>query len=198
MTWEKYGKTSILSAKRVDTSSGEFLDTSTPAENRLYTGFSEEKYQNSEKSNVQPDPTTGVDIIPEFLGAKKAAELLGIKQRSVNRNCDSGKYEGAKKALVDGVEVWQIPISSLPAHAQSMMREEAKAAALERVAVAILPLPTPQNMKFSPAEYSIIWEEYERSGANHIRYRTSSRSIEIIVNGEKRKGHGRQSTEDNT
>jgi hypothetical protein len=169
MTWAKNGKTSTLSAKRVDTSSGEFLDTSTPAENRLYTGFSEEKDQNSEKSNVQPDPTTGVDIIPEFLGAKKAAELLGIKQRSVNRNCDSGKYEGAKKTLVDGVEVWQIPIASLPAHAQSMMREAVKAAALERVAVATLPLATPLNMKFSPAEYSIIWEEYERSGENHKR-----------------------------
>lgn len=39
-----------------------------------------------------------------------------------------------------------------------------------------------------------------RQAANQlaIRYRTSSRSIEIIVNGEKRKGHGRQSTEDNT
>jgi hypothetical protein len=38
-----------------------------------------------------------------------------------------------------------------------------------------------------------------RQAANQlaIRFRTTSRSIEKIVNGEPRKGHGRQSTEDN-
>jgi putative transposase len=50
-----------------------------------------------------------------------------------------------------------------------MVREEVEAAARARIAAKGLPLPIPQEMKFSPAEYSSIWEEYERSGVTHKR-----------------------------
>lgn len=164
----KNGQTmSTLSHERVDISTGEIFNTSTPAETRTNTGSSEESDQLAAETHVHPASATGVDIVPENVGAKKAAELLGIEQRSVNRQCESGKYEGAKKHLVDGVEVWKIPIASLPEHAQKKMLEEVKAIARERCAAMGFPLPTPEDLKFSPAEYSIIWEEYERSGATH-------------------------------
>jgi len=111
----------------------------------------------------------GACNVSEFVTAPTAAKLIGCAPSTITRHCKAGKYEGAKKALVDGVEVWQIPIASLPEHAQSMLREKVKAAKREKVASLNLPVPLSQELKFSPAEYSIIWEAYERSGENHKR-----------------------------
>jgi putative transposase len=111
----------------------------------------------------------GACNISEFVTAPKAAKLIGCAPSTITRHCKAGKYQGAKKAQVDGVEAWQIPIASLPEHAQSMLREEVKAAKREKVASLNLPVPLSQELKFSPAEYSIIWEAYERSGKTHKR-----------------------------
>lgn len=172
MTAKNSTEMSTLRHDGVDISTGEILETSTLGENTVNQGVSGGFIQKSPESNVHPD----VDMVPEFLGAKKAADLLGIQQRSVNRNCDAGKYQGAKKALVDGVEAWQIPISSLPEHVQSMLCEEVKAAKREKVASFNLPVPLSQQLKFSPAEYSIIWEAYERSGKTHKRRAEAAQS----------------------
>lgn len=107
--------------------------------------------------------------IPEFVSGSKAAEMLGCVPSTVTRQCQSGKYPGAKKVPVDGVEVWQIPVGSLPEHAQSMMREEVAATLRERLAAQGLPIPGANESRLSPAEYSIAWENYERSGGTHKR-----------------------------
>lgn len=112
--------------------------------------------------------------IPEAVTPSKAAELLGAGVATIKRHCMEGKYPGAKKALVDGVEAWQIPIASLPEHAQRKMLEEVKATARERAAAQGLHIPTPEELYFSPAEYSIIWEDYERSGETHKRRATAA------------------------
>jgi putative transposase len=171
----KTGKTmSTLSPERVDISTGEISSMSTPCETRMNTWVSEENAGYAEETDVYPTQGTGVDIIPENVGAKKAAELLGIEPRSVNRNCESGKYQGATKVPVNGVEVWQIPIGSLPERAQRKILEEVKATARERAAAQGLHLPTPEDLQRSPAEYSIIWEDYERSGESHKRRATAA------------------------
>lgn len=136
-----------------------------PGETSLNTGVSGQSVKSDEKFVGDPTPPT----IAEFVTPAKAAELTGKGVSTIKRYCDAGKFEGAKKALVDGVEVWQIPIASLPPHAQAMMIEEARADSRARCAAIGLPLPAPQDLQFSPAEYSIIWEEYERSGATHKR-----------------------------
>jgi len=174
MTCEKGTTMSTLSHERVDISTGEIFSMSTPCETRMNAGVSEENGGHAEYTHVHPTPATGVDIIPENVGAKKAAEVLGIEQRSVNRNCEAGKYPGAQKILTAGVEAWQIPIGSLPEHAQRKMLEEVKATARERAAAQGLHLPTPEDLQFSPAEYSILWEDYERSGATHKRRATAA------------------------
>lgn len=148
---------STLSTERVDILTSDILEMSTPIEPHVKTGFQVECVEN----RIQPESTQGVDVVPEFVGAKKAATLLGIDQRSVNRNCGEGKYEGATKTLIAGGEAWQIPVASLPPRAQIKMAEEVKAQLAARIGL----VPTP---KVSPAlaqgEYTTLWEGYERSG----------------------------------
>jgi len=174
MTREKGKTMSTLRPERVDISTGEILSMSTPCENRMNTRILEENSGYADRTDVHPTLDNGGDIIPENIGAKKAAALLGIEHRSVNRNCESGKYQGAKKVLVDGVEAWQIPIGSLPDIAKLKMLEEIKSTARERAAAQGLHLTTPEELYFSPAEYSIIWEDYERSGETHKRRATAA------------------------
>ncbi|MEY4592275.1 MAG: hypothetical protein RIR18_1170, partial [Pseudomonadota bacterium] len=106
---------------------------------------------------------------PEFVTPSKAVESTGLSVATVKRYCESGKYEGAYKVLKDGVEVWQIPISSLPKPAQMAMLEEVKAASIARCAAMGISLPDENARKFSSAEYSAIWEDYERSGGTNKR-----------------------------
>lgn len=116
--------TSTHGGQMVDISTGEIIFTSTPGETPANKGFSPDRGAEDGKSNVHPDPAKGGDVIPEFVDAKKCADLLGIKRRSVIRNCGDGKYPGARKVLVDGVEVWQIPVESLPKLALTVGRSE--------------------------------------------------------------------------
>jgi len=81
--------------------------------------------------------THGVCNIPESVSSKKAAKLLGCAPSTTSRQCESGKFEGATKALVDGVEAWQIPIASLPIHAQKKMKDEVMATMTARLASAV-------------------------------------------------------------
>lgn len=69
-------------------------------------------------NDPRPVHEGGACTIPEFVSAPRAAELLECVPSTVTRQCKSGKYDGAKKALVDGVEIWQIPIASLPVSMQ--------------------------------------------------------------------------------
>lgn len=169
MSTQNRVETSTLRGQRVDISTGEIILTSTPSEAFVNKEFLPDSRTDDVQSNVHPSLAMGVDVIPGFIDAKKAAGLLSIERRSVIRNCVDGKYPGAKKVPVDGVEVWQIPVGSLPGHAQSMMREEVAATLRERLAAQGLPIPGANETRLSPAEYSIAWENYERSGGTHKR-----------------------------
>jgi putative transposase len=104
---------------------------------------------------------------PEFLGAAKAARLLDRVPSTITRQCESGKFEGATKTLVDGVEAWRIPIASLPIHAQRKMKAELDAERAAKLAAIGIVLPSPEEKQWQPAEYKVVWEAYERSGAVH-------------------------------
>ena len=100
----------------------------------------------------------------DYIGAPKAAKLLGCAPSTITRQCDSGKYSGALKQSVDGKEVWQIPITSLPKPAQKKLAAEVKAAMLERVAQTTPLLPAPNDVQRESAEYRFMWDAYEKSG----------------------------------
>ena len=129
------------------------------------TGFSAKNGGSSEEKTHK----FGSCNIAQFVAAPKAASLIGCAPSTITRQCKAGKFPGAEKVTVDGVEVWQIPIESLPVHAQSMLRAELAASFRERLAAEGLPIPAPDTPKLTPAEYSIIWEGYERSGATQKR-----------------------------
>lgn len=118
---------------------------------------------NRRDSLVDPDPLK----IPDTVPPSKAAELLSVSIATVKRHCADGKYPGARKVLVDGVEAWQIPVESLPKLAQSKLLKEVKAAMRARAAAQGLPIPDEEKPRLSPAEYSLIWKAYESTGGKH-------------------------------
>ncbi len=152
-----YRKMHDLSAKRSCIS--ELLKTEMHAPRKILavTGFSGKTRENS----AEPMHDLGSCNSPEFILGPKAAELLGCAPSTITRQCKSGKFEGAKKAPVDGVEVWQIPVASLPIAAQTKLAEEAKAAIAARVGT----VPAPKALPALVAgEYATLWEGFERSG----------------------------------
>lgn len=133
-----------------------------PAETLTASGFAVKSWEVAGRSVGDPTPPK----IPEFITPAKAVELTGKGISTVKRHCQEGKFPGATKTLVDGIEAWQIPIASLPIHAQKKMAEEVKAKLADRIGL----VPA---AKASPAlahgEYATLWEGYERSGATFKR-----------------------------
>lgn len=121
---------------------------------------------NGEK-DVRPMHDGGSCNIPEFVSPSKLAELLDCAPSTITRRCQSGKFKGAQKTLIDGNESWQIPITSLPPHAREKLGVEAKAAIVAR-AMAIAPLPlVAQDRSLTPAESRAMFEAYENAGRAH-------------------------------
>lgn len=140
-----------------------------PTETRMNTGLGGEIGQGERQSVADPlaDPPSAK--IPEFVTPTKAVDLTGDSLTTVKRDCREGKYQGATKILVDGVEAWQIPISSLPIHARRKMAKEVTAALAAKAASLGPEIPTPEARQWLPAEYTTLWESYDRSGAVHKR-----------------------------
>ncbi|MEF8699245.1 MAG: transposase domain-containing protein [Candidatus Accumulibacter sp. UW20] len=129
------------------------------------TGFSGK----TDRNDAQDMHDIGSCKIPNFVGAPEAAKLLECVPSTITRQCESGKFPGASKAMVNGIEAWQIPVASLPIHAQQKVKQEAAAALVARCASLGIEIPTTQTKKWLPAEYTAAWEAYERSGAVHKR-----------------------------
>jgi hypothetical protein len=142
----------------LDISADTMETMSNPGETRMNKGFAGFNAMDS----VQPMPVQRLDTLPEFIGAKKAAELIGIDRRSVIRKCQSGALENARQTLIDGNESWQIPIASLPRSAQEKLGKEVRALMLER-AQAIAPFPLDPDPSLTPAQYRVLMEDYDRS-----------------------------------
>lgn len=135
------------------------------AQTHINTGHSNEAAKIDVGEMADPHPA----IIQEFVTPTKAAELSGDSLTTVKRHCRNGKYAGAKKSVTDGIEAWQIPITSLPIQAQRKMTAEVKAAMLERVEAIAPTIPDTEERKLAPAESRTMWEAYERSGGVNKR-----------------------------
>jgi putative transposase len=103
--------------------------------------------------------------VPEFLGAPEAAKLLQRVSSTITRQCESGKFEGATKARVNGIHAWQIPVASLPAPAQRKLRDEIRKAHAAHLAATLPTIAAPAPMKPAGVEAGVLWDAYERSGA---------------------------------
>ncbi len=150
-----------------------------PTETRMNTGLGGEIWQVERQSVADPMADPNPAKIPEFVTPTKAVDLTLDSLTTVKRYCREGKYQGATKTLVNGIEVWQIPIASLPLAAQRKLKAEldaARAARLAAVGIVILP---PESRHLQPAEYTVVWEAYERSGAVHKR--RAERAFAVMV-----------------
>lgn len=161
MTRIIYRKMHDLSAKRSCISELPKTEMHDPGQSLAVTGFSGKTSENA----AEPMHDLGSCNTPEFVLGPKAAKLIGCDPLTITRQCKSGKYEGAKKVPVDGVEVWQIPIPSLPPSAQMMMLAEVKAALVEKAASRNLPTLAQTSLALDVSEYRALWDAYERSGA---------------------------------
>lgn len=160
-----YRKLHDLSAKRSCISELPKTEMHDPGQSLAVTGFSGKTSENA----AEPMHDLGSCNTPEFILGPKAAELLGCVPSTITRQCKSGKFQGAKKVPVDGVEVWQIPIASLPPSAQMMMLAEVKAALVEKAVSRNLPALAQASLSLDISEYRALWDAYERSGASTKR-----------------------------
>jgi putative transposase len=106
-------------------------------------------------------------IFPELVTSTKASDLTGKSVPTIKRWCESGRLPGAIKTRIGGVEVWQIPISSLPNNAQQKLAVEARAAMRETVRQIEPTVPAPATSAMASADYRAAWDSYEASRAGH-------------------------------
>lgn len=119
----------------------------------------------SETDDERPADDQSSIIIPDSVSVADAADLLGVSVPTVRRRCVNGDFPGAKKEDGNGGPGWKIPIAALPESAQRKIKAKVDAALAARAA-AIAPPPTaPAVRQFDPAEYSMMWEAYDRSDA---------------------------------
>jgi putative transposase len=107
--------------------------------------------------------------VPEFLGAPEAAKLLQRVSSTITRQCESGKFEGAIKARVNGIDAWQIPVASLPAPAQRKLHAEILKAQAAHLAATLPTIAAPAPVKPAGVEAGVMWDAFERSPADQKR-----------------------------
>ena len=138
---------------------GQLKNVAYPIETRMDKGFQGELVTISKKQVA--DPTR--PIIAEFVTPAKAAELTDWSLTTVKRHCRDGKFKDARKTMIEGIESWQIPVSSLPPEARAKLATEFKTAIVARAAASTPPAPVVQS-NHAAIEVRAMWDAYERSG----------------------------------
>lgn len=109
-----------------------------------------------------------------------AAELENKSIRTIRARCTNGKYTGAVKQPGNGGEGWLIPIASLSKVAQKAYAKKFAAELLEKTDVknsAQLPAVVPAADR--QAEYSQLWDRFERKDGNFKR--KANEALEILL-----------------
>jgi len=100
---------------------------------------------------------TGSELRRTFLDSADAAKLMGMTDRGVRKGAAAGKYPGAHKITVSGVESWAIPLDTLPAIAQAMYYHE------QFTAAGLTGDLFPSGSSFTPEDRSEHWKRYDES-----------------------------------
>lgn len=104
----------------------------------------------------------------QLLAVAEAAKLIGRSEKAVRTNCQKGKYPGAQKQLGNGGLGWLIPVASVltPTQHAKYLREKQKIAS-ELAPPVEQSVETNTLVKAVPtAEYSQLWDRYERKPSN--------------------------------
>lgn len=140
-------------AQRSEVDDAEGKITSDHCETRENTGFD----QPAELPKSSNFGLAGSEVHRVFLSAGDAAKLTGITDRGSRDNAAAGKYPGAHKITVSGVESWAIPLDTLPAIAQAMYYHE------QFTAAGLTGDLFPSGSSFTPEDRSEHWKRYDES-----------------------------------
>lgn len=111
-------------------------------------------------ADPQPGQKVGqiTEKMPEFIPPAKVADLTGDSLTTVKRDCRYGKYPHATKAKINGVEAWQIPVSSLPAAAQKKLKAELQSQLQAQTA------DVPAMAPAADADFGPLWQAWQQAG----------------------------------
>lgn len=112
----------------------------------------------------------GSSLSSDILTVSQAADLLIVHPATIRKACRNGKFKNVQKQSIDGGEGWLIPITSLPASAQTK-HYKAQKQAIQQAATAALakagissPAPVTENERHE--EFQRMQEWYDRKPAN--------------------------------
>lgn len=172
---------SDLSAQRSEVSNAEEKNTSDHAEG-------------TEKTNIQPlnsmpkscnSRVAGSEATRVFLASNDAAKLTGITDRGIRDNAAAGKYLGAYKTPINGIEAWAIPLDALPAEAQALYYHE------QWTAAGLTADLFEGGSSFTPEEREEHWKRYELAtekcqGRARVAFAALMRFNELLRQGSKK------------
>ncbi len=98
---------------------------------------------------------SGSEVNLGFLASADAAKLTGISDRGIRDNAAAGKYPGAHKTKINGVEVWVIPLAALPAEAQALHYHK------QITARGLSADLFPGGSSYTPGEREEHWKRYD-------------------------------------
>lgn len=117
------------------------------------------------------------------LSAKDASTLLGISAQAVREGAASGKYPGAYKTPVNGIEAWAIPLDALAASAQARYWHE------QFTTAGLTADPFSGGTSLTLEEREEHWKRYELATEKcQGRARKAFQAVETF-NGLLRHGH---------
>lgn len=178
---EKGVSASDLSAQRSEVNDAEEKNTSDHAEGTEKTSI--------KPLNSMPKPcNSGVarsEAIRVFLASNDAAKLTGITDRGIRDNAAAGKYTGAYKTPINGIETWAIPLDSLPAKAQALYWHQ------QFTTAGLTADLFDGGSSFTPEEREEHWKRYELAtekcqGRARVAFAALMRFNELLRQGSKK------------
>lgn len=178
---ENGASASDLSAQRSEVNDAEEKNTSDHTEG-------------TEKTSIHPlnsmpkscnSGATRSEATRVFLASNDAAKLTGITDRGIRDNAAAGKYTGAYKAPVNGIETWAIPLDALPAEAQALYYHE------QWTAAGLTGDLFEDGSSFTPEEREEHWKRYELAtekcqGRARVAFAALMRFNELLRQGSKK------------
>lgn len=145
---------------------------SNPSKSLINTKYS----ANNNQNHVHPLVGQRSDSKEDFLTASQAASLEGCSDKTIKRNCISGKYPSAKKEKINGGEGWLIPITDLSKNAQKAYAKQFVVQTLADSSVKDLVVVKPV---LQDDEYSQLWEKFDRKGSNFKKM--AHEALEVLL-----------------
>lgn len=172
---------------------------STPEAQRVDVDFETEENTSTRRETGLDKRVQSISTLPEaceivgrktgpcsvILNSQQSARLIGITERSVNRNAADGKYHGTYKTPTNGGEGWAIPLEALPAEAQALYWHQ------QFTTAGLTADLFEGGSSFTPEEREEHWKRYELATEKcqcraRVAFAALTRFSELIRQGAKK------------